>query len=272
MTYDGIQILNGDTINADPNEQLNFVFEVKNVGNLVDQIDITPQISLQIAGNDDGQGWGAWGDSSDSLTVNNTQNLSIGVNTSATAWKDSVATVSFNGLSDDTTIAPFVIHIHTNHVPGWWILAGGADLDIDRNGANVTLIVEQRGNSPASPFISGWVDVGGWSINVSENISSLSPGESTNFTCEIIPPDGAISGHTVEMTLRAKNGDGSGMGQTTLPLRVAAWHDYALTQDDEWAISDTGGLPLAMLSNLGNAPTTIAIEILGLPDGWTLSG
>ena len=272
LTYDGIQILNGDTINADPNEQLNFVFGVKNVGNLVDQIDITPEISLQVAGNDDGLGWGAWGDSSDSLTVNNTQNLSIGVNTSTTAWKDTVATVSFNGLSDDTTIAPFVIHIHTNHVPGWWILAGGADLDIDRNGANVTLIVEQRGNSPASPFISGWVDVGGWSINVSENISSLSPGESTNFTCEIIPPDGAISGHTVEMTLRAKNGDGSGVGQTTLPLRVAAWHDYALTQDDEWVISDTGGLPLAMLSNLGNAPTTIAIEILGLPDGWTLSG
>ena len=154
LIHDGIQILDGGTINANPDEQLNFVFDVKNVGNLVDQIDITAQISLQVAGNDDGLGWGAWGDSSDSISVNSSQNLSIGVNTSTTAWKDTVATVSFNGLSDDTTIAPFVIHIQTNHVPGWWILAGGADLDIDRNGANVTLIIEQRGNSPASPFLS----------------------------------------------------------------------------------------------------------------------
>jgi len=272
LSQDGIQISNGDTITADPNEQLNFVFGVTNVGNLVDQIDITPEITIQVSGGDGGSGWTAWGDASDIVLVNNTQNLSIGVNTSATAWKDTVATVTFDGLSGDTTISPFVIHIQINHVPGWWILAGGADLDIDRNGANVTLIVEQRGNSPAQPFISGWVDVGGWNINVSENITSLSPGESANFTCEIIPPEGAISGHTVELTLRAKNGDGSGMGQTTLPLRVAAWHDYVLAHDEEWAISDTGGLPLAMLSNLGNAPTTIGIEILGLPEGWSLSG
>ena len=62
------------------------------------------------------------------------------------------------------------------------------------------------------------------------------------------------------------------MGQTTLPLRVAAWHDYALIHDEAWLISSVGGLPLAMLSNLGNAPTTINVEVLGLPDGWTLSG
>ena len=187
-------------------------------------------------------------------------------------WKDTIATISFNGLSDDTPITPFVIHIEINHVPGWWVLAGGADLDIDRNGANISLIVEQRGNSPAQPFISGWVDAGGWSINVSENIPTLAPGESTNFTCEIIPPQGAISGHTVELTLRARNGDGAGMGQTTLPLRVAAWHDYTLDYEDAWAISSVGGLPLAMLSNLGNAPTTIDIEILGLPEGWSTTG
>jgi hypothetical protein len=272
LTFDGMQIESGDTVFADPDSQLNFVLGVKNIGNLVDQIDISPAISLQLTNGDEGMGWTAWGDSSDGILVNDTQNLSIGVNTSTTAWKDTIATLSFNGLSDDTSIAPFVVHIDTNHVPGWWILAGGADLDIDRNGANVTLVVEQRGNSPAAPFISGWVDAGGWSINVSENISSLSPGESANFTCEIIPPEGAISGHTVELTLRAKNGDGAGMGQTTLPLRVAAWHDYALEGDEVWTISSTGGLPLAMLSNLGNAPTTIEIEILGLPEGWSLTG
>ena len=272
LTHNGVQIVSGDTVNADPDEELDFTLDVTNIGNLADQIDMTPEISLQTAGGDSGTGWTAWGDSSDTVMVNQTESLSIGVNTSSSAWMDTIATITFNGLSDDTTIAPFVVHVHINHVPGWWILAGGADLDIDRNGANITLIVEQRGNSPAEPFINGWVDAGGWNISVSENITSLSPGESANFTCAITPPDGAISGHTVELTLRARNGDGSGMGQTTLPLRVAAWHDYSLDYEENWSISSVGGLPLVMLSNLGNAPTTIDIEILGLPEGWSLTG
>ena len=272
LISNGLAIANGGTINADPNTQLYFELNVSNVGNLVDQISINPTMVIQGAGSDDGTGWSAWGDASDSIAVNGSEVLQIGVNVSSTAWKDTEATLSFEGLSDDTAIPAFVVHVRVNHVPGWWILAGGANLDIDRNGANVSLIVEQRGNSPAVPYINGWVDVGGWTLNISQNLPLLNPGESTQFNCEIIPPEGAISGYTVELTLRARNADGSGMGQTTLPLRVAAWHDYALVHDDEWLISTAGGLPLAMLSNLGNAPTTIEVEILGLPNGWGLEG
>jgi hypothetical protein len=272
LIANGVEVENGGTVNADPNTQLQFELNVSNIGNLVDQISINPTIAIQVAGSDAGAGWTAWGDTSGDIAVNSSEILQIGVNVSATAWKDTEATLSFDGLSDDTSIPAFVIHIKVNHVPGWWILAGGANLDIDRNGANVTLIVEQRGNSPATPYINGWVDVGGWTLNISENLPTLAPGESTQFNCEIIPPEGAISGYTVELTLRARNSDGSGMGQTTLPLRVAAWHDYALVHDEAWLISSAGGLPLAMISNLGNAPTTIDIEILGLPEGWTLSG
>ena len=272
LISNGLAIANGGTINADPNTQLYFELNVSNVGNLVDQISINPTMVIQGAGSDDGTGWSAWGDASESIAVNGSEVLQIGVNVSSTAWKDTEATLSFEGLSDDTAIPAFVVHVRVNHVPGWWILAGGANLDIDRNGANVSLIVEQRGNSPAVPYINGWVDVGGWTLNISQNLPLLDPGESTQFNCEIIPPEGAISGYTVELTLRARNADGSGMGQTTLPLRVAAWHDYALAHDDEWLISTAGGLPLAMLSNLGNAPTTIEVEILGLPNGWGLEG
>ena len=272
LLANGEEIQNYGTINADPNTQLEFEFNVTNVGNLVDQISISPGIEIQAAGSDDGTGWSAWGDESGSIAVNGSEILQIGVNVSSTSWMNTMATISFNGLSDDTTIDPFVVHIEVNHVPGWWILAGGANLDIDRNGANVSLIIEQRGNSPAIPYINGWVDVAGWTLNISDNLPSLAPGESTQFNCEIIPPEGAISGYTVELTLRARNSDGSGMGQTTLPLRVAAWHDYSLEHAEEWLVSSVGGLPLAMLSNLGNAPTTIDVDILGLPDGWSLDG
>ncbi|MEE2759022.1 MAG: hypothetical protein VYA86_03470 [Candidatus Thermoplasmatota archaeon] len=272
LISDGEQIQNGETIDADPNTQLQFELNVTNIGNLVDQISISPEIQVQSAGSDDGTGWTAWGDDSENILVNESGILVIGVNVSSTAWKDTIATITFSGISDDTAISPFVVHIQVNHVPGWWILAGGANLDIDRNGANVSLLVEQRGNSPAIPYINGWVDVGGWSLNITQDLPTLAPGESTQFNCEIIPPEGAISGYTVELTLRARNGDGSGVGQTTLPLRVAAWHEYSLTHAEEWLISSVGGLPLAMLSNSGNAPTTIDVEVLGLPDGWTLNG
>ena len=272
LQHQGTTLQSGSTIQADPGAILGLILETENQGNLVDQIDINPQISIMAEGLDDGTGWSAWGAQSEAINVNSSENLSVGVNVSAIAWKNTVATISFHGLSDDVQIEPFILYISVNHVPGWWILAGGADLDIDRNGANVSLVVEQRGNSPANPFITGWVDAGGWEINISENIPTLNPGERVNFTCSIIPPEGAISGNTVELTLRAKNADGAGAGQTTLPLRVAAWHDYDLTSKEEWMISSSGGLPLAMLTNLGNAPTSIDLEILGLPSGWSLGG
>lgn len=270
--FNGLNYSNGMTIDANPNDILSIILHTTNSGNLIDDIILTPSISVQATNGDAGIGWTAYGGQSGDITVNETGSINIGINVSASAWKDTVATISFNGLSDDVTIDPFVIHVNTMHVPGWWILAGGADLDIDRNGANITLVVEQRGNSPATPFVNGWVDTEGWMINLSQNLPQLDPGESANFTCGIIPPSGAISGHTVELTLSAKNGDGSGEGQTTLPLRVAAWHDYTLTTEEVWTISSTGGLPLAMLSNHGNAPTTIDVEIIGMPEGWTLQG
>ena len=272
VQYQGNTLQSGSTIQSDPGANLNLLLETENQGNLVDQIDISPVISVTTDGLDDGSGWSAWGAESGLISVNSSENISVGINVSASAWKNTVATINFNGLSDDVQIEPFVLYISVNHVPGWWILAGGADLDIDRNGANVSLIVEQRGNSPATPFITGWVDTGGWIINISEGIPSLNPGEQVNFTCSITPPEGAVSGNTVELTLRAKNADGTGSGQTTLPLRVAAWHDYELANQEEWMISSAGGLPLAMLTNLGNAPTSIELEILGLPPDWSIDG
>ncbi|MEE2812634.1 MAG: hypothetical protein VX320_05795, partial [Candidatus Thermoplasmatota archaeon] len=257
LQYQENNLTNGATIDVDPGENIALTLHVTNTGNLEDEIVLTPSISVQTAGLDSGDGWSAMGGGSNSVAVNATSSVPLMVNVSSTAWKGSVATISFDGMSDDTSIPAFIIHIDVKHVPGWWILAGGADLDIDRNGENVTLIVEQRGNDPASPYINGWVNVNGWEINLSQDLPVLNPGEQANFTCEIIPPAGAISGHTVELTLSARNNDGSGEGQTTLPLRVASWHDYSLTHENEWTISQYGGMPLAMLTNLGNAPTSI---------------
>ena len=124
LIANGVEVQNGGTINADPNTQLQLELNVSNIGNLVDQITINPEFIVQTAGSDDGTGWSSWGDSSDFVAVNSSEILQIGVNVSATAWKDTEATISFAGTSDDTQIPPFVIHVRVNHLPdggfgGW---------------------------------------------------------------------------------------------------------------------------------------------------------
>lgn len=272
LHHDGLNLSSGAMILVAPGDEITMQITAENTGNLLDSLTLTPADSYSLAGEDDGAGWSFTADSISDIEVDENGTLTVSLTVSDDAWKGTIATVNWQGLSDDIAVPGFVLNLELIHVPAWQVLAGGADLDIDKGGETISLEVENRGNWPAEPFITGWVDISGWTVNVSSNIDSLNPGQKTVFTCEITPPEGAISSHSVELNLRARNDDGSGSSTTTLPLRVAEWHDYTLTGEVTWPISSEGGLPLAMLSNLGNAPTTIDLDLLGLPAGWQLSG
>jgi uncharacterized membrane protein len=272
LNHDGLNLSSGASILVAPGDELILQITAENTGNLIDTLTLTPSDTYALAGGDDGLGWSFTGDSISDIEVDESGTLTVSVTVSDNAWKGTIATVDFQGMSDDISVPGFVLNLELIHVPAWKVLAGGADLDIDRNGENITLEVENRGNWPAEPFITGWVDISGWTVNISTSIGSLDPAQKVSFDCEITPPVGTVSGHSVELNLRARNADGSGASTTTLPLRVAEWHEYTLTGEGQWGISSEGGLPLAMVSNLGNAPTTIELDILGLPANWQLSG
>ena len=72
--------------------------------------------------------------------------------------------------------------------------------------------------------------------------------------------------------VRLREGDGSSEATITLPLRVAEIHEFSLQGSGNWIVSDNGGYPHAELHNQGNAPTTISLEVLSLPQGWLVSG
>ena len=255
-----------------PDETASLQILARNVGNHADDITLQPALSIMPIGDDDGSGWSATGDASGPLAVNGTALLDLSVSLDALAWNGTVAHIDFEAHTLDTVTDGFDLTVTVGHAPGWWVRAGGADLDIARGGENISLLMEQVGNTPAQPFVQGWVDAPGWTVNISQSLPVLNPGETTPMTIEVIPPENAISGHTVELSLLTRNGDGSGASTSTLPLRVTAHHQFSIDSADEWSISPAGGLPLVMLTNDGNAPTTLQYDLIGAPSDWQFEG
>ena len=68
-------------------------------------------------------------------------------------------------------------------------------------------------------------------------------------------PENAVHGRgAVELTIRIKEGDSSGLSEIVFPLRVAVIHDFSLSGQGDWVVSRDGGYPLAFIENQGNTP------------------
>ena len=74
------------------------------------------------------------------------------------------------------------------------------------------------------------------------------------------------------MKIRAREADGSGLGEVLIPVRVGAVHSLNFDSTETWFVSPEGGLPLAWLENDGNALANVAISVSGLPAGWDVAG
>ena len=173
----------------------------------------------------------------------------------------------------DVEVYTFTFTIEVAHVAGWNAIASDADLEIDPSGSTVSLTVVQEGNSPTRPYVSVQVDGEiGWVVETPDELPILDPGGTATLDLQITPPSTARHGRTVELHVRLREGDGSSEATITLPLRVAVIHEFSLQGTGNWIVSDDGGYPHAELQNLGNAPTTISLEVLSLPQGWNVSG
>jgi hypothetical protein len=167
----------------------------------------------------------------------------------------------------------FSFSLEVTHVPKWGVVANDADLEIDPEGSQIELTLVQMGNSPSQPFASVYVTgENGWDIEVLGDLPIISPGGTSPLPLNITPPDSAMHGRSVELHVRVREGDASGLAEITLPLRVSITHDFAMDGEGPWVISGDGGHSQVTVQNLGNAPTTISLQVLSLPDGWTVAG
>ena len=270
--YSG-QEVNGSTFELLPGEGLTLPFNATNTGNLVDDISLEVETHISNVEGDESLAWWANGSSANEVGVNQSVILEVAATVPLESWNGSKIEVMVRATARGVEIMSFSFDIEVMHVPGWGVASSNADLEIEVDGSSLELDIIQLGNSPSTPFVSVYVTgQGGWIIEQVGYLESVSPGESTSLFLNITPPETATHSNSVELHVRVREGDSSGLIEITLPLRVAKIQDFRMEGHSPWMVSSQGGLPHAKVSNLGNAPTTISFEILSLPAGWTIEG
>ena len=261
----------GSQIFTQPGTSTSVQLSVTNIGNFEDKLDIYSTMSLSLFGNDTLNNWEINSGTSGVINVNQSTIINLGLIVPELAWNGTIAHVQLILSSDNITLENFNFDIEVNQQPQWIVKASGGDLDVESNGSNITLELEQRGNYPSRAFLSAAIDALGWNLSTPDELPFLDPGESVMISIFVTPPNGAISGPTAEMTILARNGDGRGQGETILPVRVKPNYDFSTdipSNWEGWLVSDNGGMPRITVSNTGNSPNQLHIELLGLPTSW----
>ena len=261
------------TFAVNPGDSLIVDISATNVGNLDDDIEISGIGTIHHTGSDTATDWVIVGDSVTAVPVNDSANLQLIIEVPLGAWNGTTFDISGSAIAFEVEVDAFSFSIEVAHVADWTAVASDAELEIDPTGSTVTLSIIQQGNSPTRPYASVHVTgERGWVVEAPAELPILEPGQTAQLDLDITPPDTARHGRTVELHVKLREGDGSSEATITLPLRVAVIHEFALDGSGNWIVSDDGGYPHAELQNLGNAPTTISLEVLSLPQGWTVSG
>ena len=248
----------GEIFQANPGETVSLDVMVTNVGNLVDDLTLLTSVITSLQSGDSSTEWISSGSAISNLGVNETEVMSVDTIIPLDAWSGSSAEVTVTAIAQGQEITSFSFSVVSGHVPSWNAVIDQANLEVATHGSEITLSVLQMGNSPSRPYISMFVSgEQGWEIgNVSE-MPIINPGESAPLSLNVTPPENAVHGRAVELTIRIKEGDSSGLSEIVFPLRVAVIHDFSLSGQGDWVVSRDGGYPLAFIENQWNAPITI---------------
>ena len=267
------ELINGNEYTIIPGERIQIDINAKNLGNMLDDIELISSTNIQLVNGDQSIGWSVGGDFRYGVLVNESIELKLNVTIPKTALVGSTMNVETIIMANTDEIERFSFNVGVEHISGWSILARDADLEIEKNGSGVDLTIIQLGNLETRPYISVLI-VGedGWIVEVPAEISPIIPGGEISLMLNITPPSSAQYGKSVELNVRVREGDSSSITEITLPIRVAAVYNFTMTEYDDWIVSPSGGYPLVSLNNLGNSPTTISLQILSLPQNWTVLG
>ena len=273
VSADGSPLVEGGYYSVNPGSVFSVEITGTNEGNLIDDIDLLADFNLSLIGEDDSSDWSVLGDSAEGVAVNASTSLFVNATIPADAWNGSVMQVSISAQAQGEEMDTFELNLEITRVPGWAVYADQANLEVDPLGSQVELTVAQMGNADSRPYATIWVNGSvGWTIEQPDVLPVLSPGETAPLILNITPPESAQHGRAVELNIRLRDGDGSGETEITLPLRVAIIRNFTMHDYGEWIVSESGGFPAVELLNLGNAPSTISLQVLSIPPGWTVSG
>ena len=270
--FDGV--INGTTAQHPPGHEFSFPFNVTNIGNLVDDLELEAKVSFQREEGDTSTGWNLSGDSVENIEVGGSHTLFISGVISSEAYNGTVMEIEVTAIAKEQVIANLEFFIEVTRVPGWQVSANNANLEIDSSGSQIQLDIIQLGNSPSRPYVSFYVTgEKGWEIEDPGLMPIVVPGSSTPLILNVTPPENAMHGRSVEINIKVRDGDSEGLAEITLPLKVAIVYEFSIeNKAPEWTVSQMGGYSHIEISNLGNSATTITLEIPDLPLGWSAVG
>ena len=240
-------------------------FEVKNIGNFVDDVQLIPELSVTTSDNDTAV-WQIHDTiESASLEVNATSNLTV-VQEIPYAWKDAEAKLTYSIVSAGYELGQFEIDLIVQEHSEWGVNLADSDLEIMPGGDYIQVQIEQKGNSPSTPFLTKYGQ--GWNITL-PNGSLMEPGQTTIVDIYVESPKSAREGDVNVLEIRISDATGNGMEVFQVPVRVIRSSSYNLQKSVDWFVSSEGGFPLAWVENTGNDMPRIELEVLDLPEGWS---
>jgi len=253
-----------------PGQSLRLNLSLSNVGNALDSLAISPQISIDAESGDDSQ-WIVDAASTSILVVTGQETIALNIAVPVDTWAGTRVNITLVAIAEDVTLAnPLVIELEVAQVSGWRVNLSGSNLEVPPQGGNVSLTIEQLGNTPSAPWFTKAGE--GWNISLPENAEVVSPGESVQIVVVATPPEDSIAGQIGVIRLRISDGDGSGLVVEEVPIRVGSAPGIMLGVNGDWLLSSQGGLPTAWIENTGNDVAVIAIDLLSIPSGWNLTG
>ena len=259
----------GRDVNAIPSQLLELNMTLTNIGNFADEMTMQPTFLMTYSGNDS-SAWDAQDVSSGMIEINASTNLVLPVNIPSDTWAGTQVTMTIDLYSGSLMIGQTSVNITIDHVSGWRFNLSQTSLEVEPEGQNLTLTVQQMGNSPEAPWFTKAGQ--GWMVEMPSNGDVIEPGQMATVTVFVTPPSEAVAGEVGVLRLRISDADGSGTIVEEIPVRVGAAPNINIEHRGVWMLSETGGLPTAWVNNLGNDVSILQIGVSGLPSGWVVSG
>jgi hypothetical protein len=259
----------GHTINVVPSQLLELNMTLTNIGNSADIITLKPSFSMIYSGSDSSS-WSAQEISSNIVEINASTNVVLPVSIPFDTWSGTETTMTIDLYSGAIMIGQTIVNLTVDHVSGWRFNLSQTSLEVIPEGQNITLTVQQLGNSPEVPWFTKAGQ--GWMVDIPSNGSVIEPGQMSTITVFVTPPTEAVAGEVGVLRLRISDWDGSGSIVEEIPVRVGAAPNINIEHRGIWLVSQTGGLPTAWVNNIGNDVSILQLNVNGLPSGWEVSG
>ena len=173
-----ITVVNGPQQDVQPNSEHVLEFNITNIGNFIDDVQLIPSLSLATASNDTAT-WSAHDTiTSSMLEVNASETLSV-VQAIPYAWMDANAKLTYTVVSSGYVLDVVEVDLYVMEYSEWELNLANSNLEVAPGGDLIQVELEQKGNTPSTPFLTKYGQ--GWNITLPDG-ELMEPGKPRPLT------------------------------------------------------------------------------------------